>query len=421
MPYETRKRSICLAELGVAIPKRSRTASHPSPPNTTVEGEERPAKQAKRSHGAEASETGLMSPPRRTTTIRVKEEKAKPAELSPPPSPSTEGASKISTEGINDAIVVETIELLQATANRPQLVRELAHVLALRLPCVEKSANPSALISSRLTAYLHRPWPTISPCPLAKDLSPVHPRRLYFYLTTTPHQPIPEVADLPPQKRVISPPASSEEDYSRQRTALSPSPEVDLSLPDLEETGVQDPPAPGEPFSSRNSVARDSRSSSLSHHRRAASPQLEHEEQDFKATANQLYEARLRRNSSMQDVNMDQEDAKAGAEIDGDSVTMSIEDMEANVAMKASDDATALFGRMMEFSSPVLLPHDGIRVETGISPRKAQRFDQPMEHLALDLSHTKETVLPDAAFAWDNLQSPEHIELAELEDMFDAY
>lgn len=436
MPYNTRRKSLSLAELGITVPhKRVRTSSHPSPPSTVVEGEEPPVKKVKR----DAPATGLMSPPR-TTTIRIKEEKPKPAtvaELSPPPSPAAEGSNKVDVEGISDDIVVSTIQQLEKTGNRPHLVKELAHVLARSLHCVDKyvptsphhcreshtnsvnrSANPSALISSRLTAYLHRPWPTISPCPLAKDLSPVHPRRLYFYLTTTPHQPIPEVADpLPAPKRIISPSLSSasaidEEDerYNRQRAALSPSPEVDLSSPELEESSAG--PAPP--------------ASATSRHNRARSPQLEQEEKLFKQTASHLFEqAQLRRSSQQQDINMDQEDARAGAEIDVDSVTMSIEDREASVALKASDDAAALFGqssastRLMDFSSPVILPQDSLRIETGASLQK--RFDEPMEHITLDLGNTEQMVLPDAVFAWDNLQSPEHIELAELEDMFDAY
>ncbi|KAK5132696.1 hypothetical protein LTR08_008740 [Meristemomyces frigidus] len=445
MPYNTRRKSLSLAELGITVPKRSRAVSHPSPPNTIIEGEEPPVKKTKRSHGADSRSTGLMSPPR-TTTIRIKDERPKSAtitELSPPPSPAAEGSNKVDVEGISDDIVVRTIQQLEKTGNRPHLVKELAHVLATNLHCVEKSANPSALISSRLTAYLHRSWPAISPCPLAKDLSPIHPRRLYFYLTTTPHQPIPEVVEpVPASKRIISPSLSSasaadEEDdrYNRQRNALSPSPEVDLSSPELDQEDTEHPPTlGGGPFSGRNSIARDSRSSSLSQHRRAASPQLEHEERDFKQTASQLYEqAQLRRNSQQQDVNMDQADAKGGAEQDDVSVSMSIEDREASVAMKDSDDAAALFGHaeymllpatynMMEFSSPVIQPQTALRLDTakGTSPKKAERYE-PMEHLTLDLSQSKEEMLPHAALQWDNLQSPENIELAELDDMFDAY
>lgn len=339
------------------------------------------------------------------------------------------------------------------------------------LTCPVRSANPSALISSRLTAYLNRSWPAISPCPLAKNLSPMHPRRLYFYLTTSPHQRIPEAAEsLPKQQRIISPSLSSasaldeeDEGYTRRRTQLSPSPEVDLSSPELDEDNAEEPQAPGGPFSARNSVPRDSRSSSLSH-RRAASPQLEHEERDFKQTANHLFEAaQLARRHSLekqqqqqkqnpqqqpqqhqqQDVRMEY-DAIAGIEGDGMSVAMSIEDNEEMAAKKNSDDAAALFGQadhhlklpadqqhLMDFSSPVIQPlrpdHPLLGTTHDPSANKSQqRIEDPMEHLTLDLGCAITTtndmmMLPDAAFAWDALQSPENIELAELEDMFDAY
>lgn len=79
-----------------------------------------------------------MSPPR-TTAIRIKDEKPKSvAEMSPPPSPVAEYANKIDTEGINDDIVIGTIQQLERTGNRPHLVKELAAVLATKLHIVEK-------------------------------------------------------------------------------------------------------------------------------------------------------------------------------------------------------------------------------------------------------------------------------------------
>lgn len=431
MPYNTRRKSLSLTELGIVLPKRNRTQSHPSPPSTIVEGEEneRPTKKSR-----------LMSPPEHTpahtTTIRFKEEpKPAAAQLSPPPSPAAEGSHKVDLEGVGDDIVIGTIEQLERTGNRPIFVRELAAVLATRLHSVEKSANPSALISSRLTSYLNRPWPAISPCPLAKDLSPVHPRRLYFYLTTMPRQPVPEHVDLPKMHRIISPSLSSasaadEEDerFDRSRQALSPSPEVDLSSPELDNDTVQEPPTPGRPFSGRNSVARErsASASQMTNNRRAASPQLEHEERDFKQTANALYEqAQQRRNSqlSQQDVSMEQADATAGAEQDTASVSMSIEDSEESTALKNSEAVADLFGHVehlktMElFSSPLMEPQGGLRIATEIA--SDEKHDEPMEPMALDIgSHQKDlAVLAD----WDTLQSPENVELAELDDMFDAY
>ncbi|KAK0304790.1 hypothetical protein LTR01_007289 [Friedmanniomyces endolithicus] len=449
MPYNTRRKSLSLSELGIIVPKRSRTASHPSPPNTIIEGEEPPVKKSKRLHSSSSPPPpGLMSPPR-TTTIRFKEEKPKQAvELSPPPSPAAEGSNKVDVEGISDDIVVGTIQQIERTGNRPHLVKELAHVLASSLHAVEKSANPCALISSRLTAYLNRSWPAISPCPLAKDLSAVHPRRLFFYLTTTTHQPIPEVAEpFMPPKRTLSPPQSSasaadEEDdrYNRLRTALSPSPEVDLSSPELEHDSTAQPPTPGAPFSGRNSLARDSRSSSLSHPKRAASPQLEREERDFKQTANQLYEqAQLRRNSSQQDSKPEQADTTAGADRDEESsVSMSIEETEEHAALRHHDDAAALFGQhaellkvpssavplLMDFSSPMMQPLSEVHLDAvpSSSPMKADMVVvERTERMSLD-SGASLPVLDTTGFAaWEGLRSPEMVGVAELEDLFGDY
>lgn len=301
-----------------------------------------------------------------------------------------------------------------------------------------RSANPSALISSRLTAYLQRSWPAVSPCPLAKELSPIHPRRLYLYLTTGPHQPIPEVVE-PVQKpsRIISPSLSSasaaddEDHFTRDRHALSPSPEVDLSSPEYDEDRGQSPPTPGGPFSQRNSIPRDP--SGYPHSRRAASPPLENEERDFKQTASALYEQALaRRNSqeSQKDVKMDQGDTTAGAEHRNDSVSQSIEprETEESAALKNREAAAALFesehlqmpaDQYMDFSSPMIMAQNEIRGDLSI---KTGQEGSGSEHTTLEQSdEDRHMHLPGPAFAWDNLQSPENVELAELEDMFDAY
>lgn len=465
MPYNTRRKSLSLTELGIIAPKRARATVQSSPPNTAVNGEEPPVKKSKRSHTNASPTVGDMSPPR-TTAIRIKEEKPKRgAALSPPPSPAREGESKVDVEGIKDEIVVGAIQQLEKTGNRPHLVKELAAVLATDISAIERfaytnhwnaskapsdilhrSANPSALISARLTAYLNRSWPTISPCPLAKDLSPVHPRRLFFYLTTMPAQPMPAHVDpVPKHNRIISPSLSSasaadEEDerYNRARVALSPSPEVDLSSPELDEE-VSDNPRPShQSFSNRGSLSRDHppTNENLDHNRRAASPQLELEERDFKQTANLLHEqARLRR-SSEEDVKM--ADTTAGAELESGSVAQSVES-NSNEEEQDTEAAAELFqhslksyaGIDMEFSSPVMQPqklNDGaVDASSNGSPLRHQFRDEPTESLmALDLdgnNHVRAVATfeqPDA-FAWDSLQSPENIELSELDDMFDAF
>lgn len=462
MPYNTRRKSLSLTEMGIIVPKRSRAAVQPSPPNTAVDGEEPPVKKSKRSHGNVSPTVGDMSPPR-STAIRIKESKPKrAAALSPPPSPLREGESKIDIEGISDEIVVGAIQQLERTGNRPHLVKELSAILATNIPAIERyacanvpssprniansfcrSANPSALISSRLTAYLNRSWPAISPCPLAKDLSPVHPRRLFFYLTTMPAQPLPEhVEPIPKHNRIISPSLSSasaadEEDerYNRARAALSPSPEVDLSSPELDDENTDNPQPSNGSFTSRNSLSREHppTSANLAHNRRAASPQLELEERDFKQTANLLHEqARLRR-ASEEDVKMS--DTVAGAELESGSVAQSVEgsvneeeqDTEAAAELFQQAEHLKSYSRAnLEFSSPVLQPRqlsDMMEASISGSPLKYQRTDECMEdEMTLDLNnHPAETFEQPDAFAWDSLQSPENIELSELDDMFDAF
>ena len=453
--------------MGIIAPKRARLAVQPSPPNTAVDGEEPPVKKSKRSHGNASPTIGDMSPPR-STAIRIKEQKPKrAAALSPPPSPLREGESKIDIEGISDEIVVGAIQQLERTGNRPHLVKELSAILATNIPAIERyacasavdtiwdtansfcrSANPSALISSRLTAYLNRSWPAISPCPLAKDLSPVHPRRLFFYLTTMPAQPLPETLEpIPKHNRIISPSLSSasaadEEDerYNRARAALSPSPEVDLSSPELDEENTDNPQPSNGSFSGRNSLSREHppTTANLAHNRRAASPQLEMEERDFKQTANLLHEqARLRR-ASEEDVKMG--DTVAGAELESVSVARALENNPHEEEQYDTDAVAELFQHAehlrsyahvnLDFSSPVLgatRPVDPTEAPMSGSPLKQQRRDEGMEDpMALDLNdmsndHPVPSLEQPDAFAWDSLQSPENIELSELDDMFDDF
>ncbi|RXG43312.1 hypothetical protein VDGE_30315 [Verticillium dahliae] len=63
----------------------------------------------------------------------------------------------IDLEGTDDNVVEAVILQLQATSNRPHLVKELAPILAESLSVVQHSANPCALISARLASYLKRP------------------------------------------------------------------------------------------------------------------------------------------------------------------------------------------------------------------------------------------------------------------------
>ncbi|KAK0965506.1 hypothetical protein LTR91_017968 [Friedmanniomyces endolithicus] len=431
MPYSTRRKSLSLSELGIIVPKRSRTASHPSPPNTIFEGEEPPVKKSKRLHSSSSPPPpGLMSPPR-TTTIRFKEEKPKQAvELSPPPSPAAEGSNKVDVEGISDDIVVGTIQQIEKTGNRPHLVKELAHVLASSLHAVENLPEP-IMARHQSVPFGERPL-----------------RRTPSKTVLLPHNHNPPTntrgrgAFHATQANTLTTPVLSISSRRRRRP-LQQAPHSSLPLPRSRpllprtRTGHRRAAAthPGAPFSGRNSLARDSRSSSLSHPKRAASPQLEREERDFKQTANQLYEqAQLRRNSSQQDSKPEQADTTAGAERDDESsVSMSIEETEEHAALRHHDDAAALFGHaellkvpsstaplLMDFSSPMMKPLSEVHLDSAPSPIKADLVVERTERMSLD-SGAALAVMDTTGFAWEALQSPEMVGVAELEDLFDDY
>ncbi|GAB7350504.1 hypothetical protein MBLNU459_g1098t1 [Dothideomycetes sp. NU459] len=444
MPYNTRRKSLSLSELGIQVPKRGRAPSQSQLPplatTTTTTADEPLTKKPKRSHGSITPPSSSMSPPR-TTNIHVKAEPpSRLAEHTPPPSPGSATVSKIDTEGISDDVVVGTIKQLEATGNRPHLVKELAAVLCHNIAAVEKSANPANLISSRLTSYLNRTWPTISPCPLAKYQSTVHPRPLYYFLTTCPHQPISEMIhsqSILNARRVISPSLSSAADeeeteakYNRARDHMSPSPEVDLSSPELDDDDSADS-VMSSSFTGRGSIPREHppTSSNLAHNRRADSPPLEREERDFKQTANQLQE--LRRTSQDNAVEAPQIKSE-----DTDSVAMSIEnetdETEESMALRNSEAVATLFGghgslstsvsTIYDFSSPIIKPVNlpNIDAKTSQGMMLASAWHGNKRDLdAMSLDHDKDDDAMDT-WVWADAD-PENIELDELECLFDAY
>ncbi|CAM1502052.1 Fc.00g040360.m01.CDS01 [Cosmosporella sp. VM-42] len=311
MPYNTRRKSISLPGLGIHIPmthaaraaaaaaaaaassssskkdarSSSSSASSMSPPTSRPESlDSHPSKRQKRSHGVDSSHVEQTPPPSPTLESRSIDM----ADAEHPP--------KIDLEGINDDIVEAVIIQLQSTANRPHLVKELATVLSQRLTVVQHSANPCAIISSRLAAYLKRScWSALAACPLAKELETVHPRRTYFFLTTYPRQPLPEPnATLPSRRSVVTPSVSltddsTSDDADARRRELSPSPEVDLS-PEFED-GDDDVAMPSTPIGSLPNYQLHR----IPHRRdqRHNSPPLEKDEREFTQTADGLQKRKL--------------------------------------------------------------------------------------------------------------------------------
>ncbi len=125
----------------------------------------------------------------------------------------------------------------------------------------------------------------------------MHPRRTYFYLVTCPHAPLPDPSMSAFMSRtVITPPLSSsssgsdaaDEDRRRQ---LSPSPEVDLSSPELDDVD-DDIPMPSTPpgsFSGRMPRL----TADMPRNHRSASPPLEKDEKEFTQTAEGLQKRKL--------------------------------------------------------------------------------------------------------------------------------
>ncbi|KEY71608.1 hypothetical protein S7711_06068 [Stachybotrys chartarum IBT 7711] len=306
MPYNTRRKSLSLPSLGIHIPaarpttalkgaaRPSTSGSPPSSAASATEGSEspesHPSKRLKRAHGPSVSSNDV-----------------KPVEQTPPPSPSPAVSidmsdvpvvRQVDLEGINDDIVEASIVQLQSTGNRPHLAKEFATILGQSLTSVQQSANPCALISSRLASYLKRNcWSALAPCPIAKELETVHPRRTYFFLTTCPRQPLPTPGSAPPSVRasIITPSVSLTDDSGSdgiddRRRELSPSPEVDLSPPEFDDVD-DDASMPLTPIGSFGSL--QSNYIKYSRDLRRDSPPLEKDEREFTQTADVLQKRKL--------------------------------------------------------------------------------------------------------------------------------
>lgn len=310
------------------------------------------------------------------------------------------------------------------------------------------SANPAALLSSRLAAYLRRDcWTALSPCPLAKELIPVHPRKVFYYLTTQPRQEIPvdssDIITSPLNipistgvkggKRIISPSlsnASIDEDDAeaaeiRKREAFSPSPEIDLSVPELDAmTQTEDdfhyPATPaGSTPSSRSSLARDGSSGStsedrgLSHSHRAKSPPLDGDEKEFTQTASNM----RMRGMSFDDQSVRQS-TEAESNIPATVDEMHLHETEEEVAHRNQEDGAALFGGHPQ--------PQGIGSAMMSSPYvKPVHMRNSMERTTQSVSSDvvmKEpiTILGDQGYDWE-MREPESIRLEELDDLLGGF
>ena len=330
-------------------------------------------------------------------------------------------------------MVVATIERLEKTNNRPHMLKELATAIAghvhvvetfvapgvvtqashLKLTPENSSANQSAIISSRLTNFMKRPWTNIAPCPLGKDLIGTHPKRLYFYLSGRPHLPFP---DPEPRRsttaRIISPSLTSgtdeaEEDVGRRRTEMSPSPDLDLSdaIVDFDVTPLtRSDSYPG------SHLASGIQTPGLAQSR--SSPALERDEHEFTQTANALQQ--LRRESEEM-AKLETLDIKLEVSPIEDMMMLE-DDSEESVAQRNIEAADAVFGQsdstLFMRKSVFLLSSPMIAPQLDMSPVKSIPFP-------LKLSPAEDKI--ESSFTWTELKSPETVELEELENLFESY
>jgi hypothetical protein len=265
------------------------------------------------------------------------------------------------------------------------------------------SANPAAIISSRLATYLKRNWTALSRCPLDKKLVGTHPKRVYYFLSTCPHQPIPaDGTSTAMAPRIVTPSLSSatseEEDMdARSRGRMSPSPELDLSDYDSHAS---------DPFSNQSHPPT---TANISHNRRAQSPPLEKDEREFTQTASFLQQRRMSQEAERERSASASAEPTQQSDVKMEEVTVSVEETVESAARKDSEAAAALFGQMdhlvsfhhaLSPSSPALKPILHIEMPPPSLKRKEMKLELDDDWI---------------------MKSPELIDLDELDDLFGGY
>lgn len=284
------------------------------------------------------------------------------------------------------------------------------------------SANPAAIVSSRLTNYLRRSWTALAPCPLAKEQVTTHPRRVYYYLTVSPRQEIPEyVEPLAAGKRIISPSISSGPDEeeirdARARDVMSPSPEVDLSSPELDFLQESSDPASAQDL---GGVTTDV---DTSHNHRGVTPPLESDEREFTETASSM---QLRKASEQAELQRQESEKAMQMSVDAPDVIIHesepsamshFEETQERADQRNREAADALFGQahhllpVVTLSSPMMRSVE-LAPLRAISPLPKRTFaTYEAESMSIDSFDSSLEV-------WDELQSPETVELDELDNL----
>lgn len=277
------------------------------------------------------------------------------------------------------------------------------------------SANQSAIISSRLTNFLKRPWTALAPCPMGKELVGTHPKRLYFFLATRPRQAIPD-PDAPQNKRLsaaqmrkLTPSLTSgtSEDEERSlppltRRERSVSVEVDLYTTEIDDTN--------EHLSRSTSFSLSDGSSTSAYTQAQTSTPLDKDELVFTRKAEELQRRAEAKNSKVPD-----------------SVLMFNGPLP-EPAITFYDFEDNSFSRNLDFSSTTL----GQSENSLMVMKNGDMLSSPMMYAHTEMDNTKQAILPlslsiehpkmDTSFGWtDILGHPETVELDELDDLFASY
>lgn len=239
----------------------------------------------------------------------------------------------------------------------------------------------------------------------------MHPRRTYFYLTTCPHQPLPDpahaatlsqLAHTRTLREIITPSlTSASEDAEERRRELSPSPEVDLSSREFDHED-DDMMMPGPPLGSLSmrgyatgaTRLNSHQASGGDRHHRAASPPLEKDEKEFTQTADGLQKRKLNGNMLTASPATEQ---LTSVDYDARDDSALFDERIVSSAPNATGAPAMTF-----VTSPVIRPF-------AMSPNLGGKRDE-------EASNWTEF---DQMLEWDC--SPENIDIEELDGLFNGY
>jgi hypothetical protein len=253
---------------------------------------------------------------------------------------------------------------------------------------------------------------------LAKELIPVHPRKVFFFLTGRKRMPLPENSDdiLPPSlndlKRltpsISDPSVTGDDEMDTEMRGRSLSPEVDLFSPDFDDDdSISTPPTPGEAFSGRSSLNPDGTPDiRRSRPGRAPSPALEADERGFTETATAV----RARGMSLQAAAPIQPSVELVPDCSRDETETPEQQHSRNQTL-----AYALFGNDRLQAPSHYTLNKALGSSPMIQPKPDTLATKGMQPLLIldDVTMTGDYV--------DTLLSPEMIDVDELETMFTGY